>query len=276
MFLEYFIFVIIYNIYMYTLSVLAMFKNESTIIQDWIEHYLAEGVEHFYLIDNGSTDNTLEKIPRYTDYVTLVKDPRRLEYGTQSVLFHERYLHMIKSETEWLIICDVDEYIYARNKCVQIMDVLKKLPLKVSKIWLPWKCFGSNGHKTRRRDILKQLEYGKVICRTKYLIKIASAGHMVELTRYNAYYLCNGNVLDLNKCKNSVFADSDLHLNHYQLMSEEYYKDVKCVRGGGESGHTTNKFTMPEFYRMDETFNEVEDTELANKKYRAHQQMPKI
>jgi hypothetical protein len=43
---------------MYSISVLAMFKNESSIIQEWLEHYLAEGVQHFYLIDNGTTDNT--------------------------------------------------------------------------------------------------------------------------------------------------------------------------------------------------------------------------
>ena len=31
-----------------------MFKNESMIITEWIEHYLREGIDHFYLIDNGS------------------------------------------------------------------------------------------------------------------------------------------------------------------------------------------------------------------------------
>ena len=34
---------------MYSISVLAMFKNESIIIKEWLEHYLAEGVQHFYL-----------------------------------------------------------------------------------------------------------------------------------------------------------------------------------------------------------------------------------
>jgi hypothetical protein len=38
---------------MHNLSILSMFKNESMIIKDWFEHYLKEGVEHFYLIDNG-------------------------------------------------------------------------------------------------------------------------------------------------------------------------------------------------------------------------------
>lgn len=263
---------------MYSISVVAMFKNESNIIKDWIEHYLAEGVDHFYLIDNGSTDDTNDKISRYLSYTTLIKDARRMETGTQTFLLNHLYLNKIKSETEWLIICDVDEYIYARNRCVQIMDVLKKLPPNVEKIWIPWKCFGSNGHTTqpkdvtrgftkRKADISLQMEHGKVICRTQNLTSIVSAGNMVELSENNVYYLCNGQRLDQCKYTDAVFKILNLHMNHYMLMSEEYYKNTKCVRGGGETGHTTNKFTMPAFYNMDKTFNEVVDIELSKKTY---------
>ena len=41
----------------YYLSIVAIFKNESWILKEWIEHYLNQGVDHFFLIDNGSTDN---------------------------------------------------------------------------------------------------------------------------------------------------------------------------------------------------------------------------
>lgn len=263
---------------MYSISVLAMFKNESGIIKDWIEHYLAEGVDHFYLIDNGSTDDTTKKISRYANYLTLIKDERRLTTGTHTFLLNNIYLNKIKNETEWLIICDVDEYIYARNRCLQIMDVLKKLPPNVEKIWIPWKCFGSNGHIAQPNDVIRsftkrqsnisiQMDRGKVICRTQYLINIVSAGNMVELSENNVYYLCNGQRFDQCKSDDVVFKILNLHLNHYMLMSEDYYKNTKCVRGGGETGHTTDKFTMPAFYTMNETFNDVDDTELAKKKY---------
>ena len=92
-----------------------MFKNESIIIKEWINHYIEEGVEHFYLIDNGSTDDYYEKIKMYEKYFTLVKDSTRLPQGTQTYLYNKIYLQKIKSETKWLIICDIDEYIYARN-----------------------------------------------------------------------------------------------------------------------------------------------------------------
>ena len=74
------------------LSVLAMFKNEAPIIEEWIEHYIREGVEHFYLIDNGSSDNYESKINKYKTKITLVKDPRRFEKLTQSRLYNEHFL----------------------------------------------------------------------------------------------------------------------------------------------------------------------------------------
>ena len=140
---------------MYSISVLAMFKNESSIIQEWLEHYLAEGVQHFYLIDNGTTDNTNYILSRYSQYITLIKDVKRMETGTQSFLMNTIYLHKIRKETEWVIICDVDEYIYARNEYNQITDVLKTIPRNIEKIWIPWKCFGSNGNKTQPINVMK-------------------------------------------------------------------------------------------------------------------------
>ena len=42
---------------MHFVSVLAIFKNEGMNIKEWIEHYIWQGIEHFYLINNDSTDN---------------------------------------------------------------------------------------------------------------------------------------------------------------------------------------------------------------------------
>ena len=50
---------------MYNLVVAAVFKNEAPILKEWILHYLKWGVEHFYLVNDGSTDNYLEIIKDY-------------------------------------------------------------------------------------------------------------------------------------------------------------------------------------------------------------------
>lgn len=48
--------------YTYRLVVAAMFKNEADILSEWMEHHMWQGVEHFYLITNNSTDRWAEAL----------------------------------------------------------------------------------------------------------------------------------------------------------------------------------------------------------------------
>ena len=42
----------------HNLSIYTMIKDIGAMLPEWIEYHLMLGVEHFYLYDNGSTDNT--------------------------------------------------------------------------------------------------------------------------------------------------------------------------------------------------------------------------
>ena len=55
-----------------------------------------------------------------------------------------------------------------------------------------------------------------------------------------------------------------LRVNHYKLISESYYKNNKCVRGGGESGRC-HVYTMDNFYKNNKSYLEIEDDILAKK-----------
>ena len=70
----------------YNLVVASMFKNENSVIKEWLDHNIAVGVEHFYLIDNGSTDGYANILHPYMHrgLVTLVADPRRWKHGDES------------------------------------------------------------------------------------------------------------------------------------------------------------------------------------------------
>ena len=53
-----------------------MFKQEEEVLCEWVHHHLDQGVDHFYLIDNNSTDGyrrTLEHVP--PGVLTIVFDP---------------------------------------------------------------------------------------------------------------------------------------------------------------------------------------------------------
>ena len=62
----------------YYLSIVAIFKNESWILEEWLNHYINEGVEHFFLIDNDSNDDYLSILKPFIDkkQVTLFKESK--------------------------------------------------------------------------------------------------------------------------------------------------------------------------------------------------------
>ena len=83
----------------YYLSLIAIFKNESWILKEWIEHYIHQGIDHFFLIDNGSNDNYMSILQPYINNkkVSLIKDPK---------IFHKKghynkYILPIKNISEW-------------------------------------------------------------------------------------------------------------------------------------------------------------------------------
>ena len=226
--------------YKYKLSIISVFKNEATILESWLQHYIDEGVEHFYLIDNGSTDNFKSRINRFMHKITLVSDSTRFpavnNIGPQQYLQNKYFLDKVKKESEWVFICDIDEYLYNKNS-KYISDYLNKTTYNYIKIYYVYygstlentpsclptsliKCQHSNPSNTNYININ---DYGwKTILKTNILTNIDCHNHIVNN---------NAKKTDLNYC-------DDLILNHYQNISKDYYFNVRCKRGGGVHGLT--------------------------------------
>ena len=107
----------------YKLCILSQFKNETMTMKTWLEHYINQGIEQFYLIDNASDDNPLDILQPYID-AGLVKYFYKPEKHAQL----KNYKNMIETEnlkekTKWLIICDLDEFYYCpETKLIDIID----------------------------------------------------------------------------------------------------------------------------------------------------------
>ena len=170
---------------MYDLAVVSMFKNESMILGEWLAHHVGVGVQHFYLIDNGSTDDYLPVLTPYIHrgMLTLVVDPfravqgtsytiprfsldssrmvewsetprrgnRQLLGGTQTILFNKHFLEIIKRKTKWVLVVDQDEYIFSMRG--SITDVLHSADSKCTELFVPWRMFGSGGHERQPSSI---------------------------------------------------------------------------------------------------------------------------
>ena len=95
----------------YFLGVLTYFKNERSSIYEWILHYKKWGVDHIWMIDNGSQDNY--NIDEFINegFVTVYNEPN---LGQQNS--YNKYIPKIKKEVKWLGVFDMDEFLYSKEK----------------------------------------------------------------------------------------------------------------------------------------------------------------
>lgn len=278
----------IFYSYSMTLCLIAIFKNESCIMKEWLEHYTKEGVDHFYLIDNGSNDDYSKIINPYIDSkkVTLVVDVARHQ---QTELYNKYFLEESKVY-DWVIVCDLDEFIYSRGGFKTIKEYLNSLNNDISQVKVQWKVFGSNGHieqpETVIKSFTKRVNYDsgptqgviinnnnkysmcKTISRTKYIVKLGIHSHATSI---------NNNIssdnLQTNKHDNNDFLminefilnNSYLHLNHYAIQSYTWFMKIKSTRGSAHSIVNDNKRTESYFKAFD--INKKEDLELSLKTY---------
>ena len=145
------------------LSILAIFNNESHIMREWIQHYIAEGVDFFYLINNFSTDTDLFSpiLHEYYSYLQLTETCIPNEQCVFAQLDNYNYVinHHIKGNTEWLLMIDFDEFMYASAPNSTLKQELQSLDKNVACVRVPWKLFGSNEFISQPKSIVKH--FGK-------------------------------------------------------------------------------------------------------------------
>ena len=262
------------------LSVLAIFNNEGHIFREWLDHYLAEGVDFFYLINNFSEDADvfLPILQEYSSYIHLVDStvPNFLFTHTQLVSYDSFIRTHILGNTEWLMIVDLDEFMFApfTNIKQELKDLESVLP-NAACVRVPWKMFGSNGHISQPRSVVKNFtkreSYSvphamliKNIFKPECMLSFNI--HEVHLKPSYIYANSQGDCVDNYTILQSERNISEAHiqLNHYSLQSKDYWCNVKMKRDYynmvKELGGTVH--TLDEFLENDKIFNTITDETL--------------
>lgn len=266
---------------MSTLSLMAMFRDESWIMNEWITHYLNEGVSKFILIDNNSTDNWQSKInPKYLSS----PDIKFVDFkGKQTGKQMQIYAQLLKShkfETDWLMICDFDEFIYARQEFKTIPQYLQTLPPDVTQVKIPWKMFGSSGHVEQPSSVIKGFTYQDINISNQRIGKVTHVKSIVRceairelnlhahVTGYGRSILTNGHACKPAKnCEPWVYPydhrNDALACNHYFTQSEQYFREIQQHRRGGNNNDLVKDLEWFNKHKDKTTF----DDELATKTY---------
>jgi 2-polyprenyl-3-methyl-5-hydroxy-6-metoxy-1,4-benzoquinol methylase len=251
------------------LSILGIFKNEAHIFVEWIEHYLKEGVDHFFLVDNGSTDDYKERISSYRSRITLYE---RLERHAQVKIYNE-ILESIRTSTEWLMPIDLDEFVYSRHGIIS--EYLATLGPAISQVQVPWRFFASSGL-VKQPDLvvpnfLYRWETGnddtiecKSVVRSSAALSLDIHVHKVRGKTITSDGSEVARPTAVLRVSNDLHMRSNLICNHYVLQSKDWFFGVKAIRG--DVGSAKYDLVRNQEYWNERDRNEVLDTELALKR----------
>jgi hypothetical protein len=212
---------------MYNLSVLCIFKNETMNLKIWIEHYLWQGIEHFYLIDNGSTDTPLDILQEYIDKGIVTYYYREEKHQQPQ---HYRYVfdnENLKEKTKWLCICDLDEFFFGtENKLINTLDDFNNYDVIYTNSFF----YGSDNLINHPKDVRiaiihrqEDMENG-----IKYIFKPSCINNSSEIW---IHWLVEPGTLQKKNLPTEIRDNKKIRLNHYPIQSLEYFKNVKMTRG---------------------------------------------
>lgn len=255
----------------YNFSVCAIFKNEATYFREWLEYNLLIGVDHFYLYNNGSTDDSLLVLAPYIQrgLVTVIDWPDRNDssipenapYKWVAYTQIPAYEHACKvstiHETKWLAMIDVDEFILPMQG-EPFTEILKKYD-SFPGLALIWHTYGTSGvakipdkklfietfHMTCHPDHTFNNKIVKSIVKPELFENFSWPPHACNYKKGESYH---------------ILEKTEARINHYINRTTEYVNQIKIKN----KEHMENRiFSQAEINELLWLGNEIEDTELA-------------
>ncbi len=252
------------------LTIIAIFRNESGALREWLEHYRFFGADNFCLIDNNSSDDYRSVIEsyRYTGQVSLFSCKRD---GYQVGAYME-LLPELREKAEWIGVFDLDEFAYPPRQS-SFISVLGEFD-DTATVLVPWLSFGSNGHVEQPPSIIRGFtRRGDAGCSRAFL-KAFSRPKFVDLLSQHNPTLCKG----IKRLSNRAIFDDRWYIdlqekdltefkilnNHYRLQSKRHFETVKAERPEVNEFAQDRVKSRRFFDEYDDVWSRIEDRQLAD------------
>lgn len=249
----------------YNLSIFCRIYNEGRFIQEFIAYHLGVGVEHFYLYDNASKDDTKEKLQPFIDrgVVTLVDFPLKPPSPHADLDCVQRF----RQETKWMACIDADEFLLPMQ-CDDVKEVLKEFENDAA-LMVCWRYFGSSGHKKRPDDLVIEA-YQHSSPRVVETLKTIMNPRLAAEYGNSHFWFFGGDAVPVDENHHRVYGGTTLkpsgekiRINHYYCKSEEDFmakiSPDYAVDAFAKHGNTR---TLENLKRTFERHNDVLDTEI--------------
>ena len=207
----------------YFCGLLAYFKNERNGLNEWIMHHKKWGVQHIWLIDNGSCDDYDISDHINEGFVTVFE-----EKTMGQIKAYQKYLPELKQKVKWLGIVDMDEYMFSKQEN-DLKTILKTISDHITQILIQIKIFYPQTFLSPKSLIEKSTYY---CAGSRWHPKCF---YNLDLVDVNQGDMVHGLGKEMRE-KGTIDLDMNskkLCVNHYQFGSFEYLYGIKEGRGGG-------------------------------------------
>ncbi len=121
-------------------------KNEAAFVVEWLAHHRRVGFDHALVFSNDCSDGTELMLDRLQDigWLTHVRNPGPHAKGPQWDALKAADRHPMVREAEWLLVCDVDEFVNIHAGGRRLPDLWAALP-QADVLPLTWRMFGNAG-----------------------------------------------------------------------------------------------------------------------------------
>lgn len=235
----------------YKLCIMAIFKNEEEYLEEWLQHHINQGINHFYLYCNDENIKKYNFLEKYKDKITLIPWTNKINKGSQTIQ-RQAYTHCVQTHNEeydYIMMLDIDEFLVHLEKDKKIIDFMDSLDYENTKaIKVQRYDFGSNGHiKKPEGKVIDNYTKHENICSS---YKTIANSQYVDITKnfygvhdfnfinkegkiYNDYFSYKYTGFP-NSCKEEIINEIPIVINHYYTKSyDEYMKRCKLWENGG-------------------------------------------
>lgn len=265
----------------YILSIMGIFKNEHFYLKEWLDHHIEQGVDHFYMYSNDPEMEKYTFLSDYMDHVTLIPWTEKTNNGLSTVQ-RQAYEHCVRtyySETQYLMMLDIDEFLVSTDLSKDVINVVKSLDTDQTKaIKVQRYNFGSDGHITKPKGRVmdnytmheKVCSSYKTIANTDYIDKNKNFFGVHDFPFVARYGKVWNDYFNYAKgypggCEQDDINEIPLVINHYYTKSyEEYLNRCKLWKHGGINNFGYRKDCEKKFDK--ENMNEVRGYEYLDMK----------
>lgn len=248
--------------FLYTLAIVAIAKNESVNIREWVAYHLAMGASIIYLYDNESEDDTKVQVKDFIEQgkVVYIYFPGK----NQQLPAYNHAIKNFKDKCKYMAFIDCDEFLAVPEdkKLVKIVDDIISNTKNAGGLGVNWALYGSSGYEKKQQGLLIETfrTRGKNDAWPNFHVKTIVNPRLVKqyISPHFPLYMLGAWSVDSKHNRQRLWYNHDvdfsvIRCNHYFCKSKEEFI-AKRSRGMADR---QEKYDMSKFNEYD--LNDVED-----------------